>query len=383
VRDLNDALGGRLDFAPRHYEALIAFAHLCFRVEGAPPINVGDALESLQQRAFRTSNAEPPWSTSRRPASETFDILGFSEISAGITGVQRRNREGWAAHATRCKALFTQCFKQLDGRSAAVLGAGKLYDIPLRDLAHRYERLLLVDIDLEAMQRSAERVLGKIPTHVELVECDATGVTEQFYQRLAAIVGTGTGEATMVEELSALLWSYNLGPPPVFLPDGVEGVDTVYSVMLLSQLATPLTRAVKDAFHRVYPASRQLDEPEFQIALKQFTHRLQHDHVRALMCSAESFALITDLAEQYVQLDPSGQPQAASAPLPMVASERVDELIPLGGILLPSGARREASVLAATGWMWPRIMPTHAGTRGSLMGVQAAVAQSRTDSGAA
>ena len=41
-----------------------------------------------------------------------------------------------------------------------MIGAGKLYDIPLRKLAERFEQLLLVDIDAAALAESVQ--LGRL-----------------------------------------------------------------------------------------------------------------------------------------------------------------------------------------------------------------------------
>lgn len=378
VRTLVQVLAGDVAFTPHHYDLLRAFAQACFRVSGAPPINVGDILEAFQAREVALPMLGAAWPPIPLPDPGSFAAFGFEEMSAGISRAQRNNREGWAAHATKCKALITQCLLQLDGTSAAVLGAGKVYDIPLKELVQRYKRLVLVDIDLGSLTETVKKVLGHVPAHVQLVQCDVTSVLQPFHQRLKACLDASADELSLYQSLNALLWSYNLEAPPSFFAGEAGAVDSVYSVMLLSQLATPATRALGEAFQQRYPNSKLLEQEDHQIALKQFSYRMQHDHVRALMSRSSSFALITDLAEQYVQLNAAGVVHATSPPLPMVAGERVDELIPMLGIRTPEGEQIEAQVLAATGWMWPRIAPKREGMRGSLMGVQAVVVRCLT-----
>src|SRR5262245_23834133 len=93
-----------------------------------------------------------PWVFDPRVDAAAFKALGYAEASAGIAERQREFRDGWFAHAKRSKSLILDAALRVDKpRLAVVLGAGKAYDLPLAELAQRFERVVAIDIDATAL----------------------------------------------------------------------------------------------------------------------------------------------------------------------------------------------------------------------------------------
>lgn len=119
----------------------------------------------------------------------------------------RRQRQAWAEHLTRARAL---CLAAAEGcpqqsrRSALVLGAGLLLDVPLEQLAHLFGRVVLADMAFLPGTVRLAKALG----NVELLRADLAGCLDD------------PAAAATSPDLSL----------------GLKNLDFVYSANLLSQL---------------------------------------------------------------------------------------------------------------------------------------------------
>ena len=102
-----------------------------------------------------------------------------------------------------------------------------------------------------------------------------------------------------------------------------------------------------------FPDSTRWRSHELQLALGQFSHRLQHAHVQALLASARTVTLTSDVSEQYTRLG------AASQPLPLIGSAHLSELFPAA----------VSADLHCAEWLWPRVVSTPDQPRGRLLRV--------------
>lgn len=134
--------------------------------------------------------------------------------------------------------------------------------------------------------------------------------------------------------------------------------------MVLSQLATPLTSYLEARFAERFPDSTLLQAHEFQVALAQFTHRLQQAHVTALLDTAPCVALTSDISEQLTQLDLHGNVHA-SASLPLIGAPHLEDLVPV----------HRAHVVSSSEWSWQRIVPSRKKPHGRLLQVVGVVAE--------
>jgi hypothetical protein len=241
--------------------------------------------------------------------------------------------------------------ERAEGPRAVVIGAGKLYDIPLRQLAERFEQLLLVDIDAAALGDSVEQVglPPELHARLSLVQADATGINDVFMERARAALSL-TDEAEVNAALLGLLHGFRLDEPPRLLPENsaASPLDFACSSMVLSQLAAPLTHYVEERFAARFPASQRAQGLEFQVALGQFTHRVQHEHVRSLLAAAPCIALTSDIGEQYTGLDPHGTVLRGPTFQALIGAASLEALVP----------RLQARTVLSTEWEWQHVVPT-------------------------
>jgi hypothetical protein len=95
---------------------------------------------------------------------------------------RRRNettRDRWeamASHRAQVMGLLAEARGEA-GRSLSMLGAGNGNDIELAQLVREYERIVLVDLDKQALGRAVERLTEDERRRVELhAPVDLTGV---------------------------------------------------------------------------------------------------------------------------------------------------------------------------------------------------------------
>jgi len=351
------------------YEPLRAFSHAIPRLnlpDAPAAMHFGDALEALDAVLRARS---PRWPTQPSVSERTFAELGYAGTSAGITRLRDKSAAAWRDHGVNNKELLLRGAESSKGGRAAVIGAGKLYDIPLRKLAERFEHVLLVDIDEQSLTQSVaqSRLDPELQRRLTPIRADVTGINDTFLHRARESLDIAD-ERAAYEALLGLFHGYCVAEPPALFsssacPEG--GLDFVCSSMVLSQLATPLTRYAEQKFAERFPESTLIGAYEFQVALAQFTHRLQHAHISSLLAAAPCVALTSDIAEQYTHLDPYGNVSVASQPLPLIGAPHLEDLIPV----------QRAQVRTSSEWSWERVVPTRSNPDGRLLKVVGVVAE--------
>lgn len=199
-----------------------------------------------------------------------------------------------------------------------MLGAGKAYDLPLAELAQRFERLVLIDIDAAALEATAAATI-RDRRHVELRPMDVTGVTARLAQGIqSALENPEAG-------FEALCRSYRLTTPPRFVE---ERADLLVSGMMLSQLGLQPKLAAKRLyearFGRPLAATAAWDELEM---------RMQRDHIDALADQARLTVLSSDVVHR-----------SGGEAWSVIGAQRLEARIP------PS-----LRILARATWAWPRV----------------------------
>jgi hypothetical protein len=365
---LERVFAGTEPWSFEQYPRLRAFADALSRLNlpDLPAIlSFGDVLQALDE--LRAASLAP-WPTHEAVTESTFSELGYASTSAAITRVRDANIAGWREHGLNNKQLLLRGAERAVGPRAVVVGAGKLYDIPLRKLAERFEQLLLVDIDAAAMAESVKQagLEPKLHARLSLIQADVTGINDGFLERAQAALAL-TGEVEVYAALLRLLHDYSVDEPPGLFPELAAGgsLDFACSSMLLSQLATPLTFYVEARFAARFPASQRTQAPEFQVALGQFTHRVQHAHVRSLLAAAPCIALTSDITDQYTALDARGAVVQAASRLPLIGAPSLDALVP----------RQQARPAFTAEWQWRHVVPTRSKPQGRTLQVAGVVAE--------
>lgn len=139
--------------------------------------------------------------------------MGYLKELIAMDARHRRCRDAWAPHLEHCKNLILEAAENIPHNRVTVLGSGLLLDIPLEQLAERFDEVVLVDIlHLPAASRRA-RMLA----NVRLVSSDLSGVADATWDHVlenragplpAPDTGTGTGSALCAD--SDLVVSANL-----------------------------------------------------------------------------------------------------------------------------------------------------------------------------
>jgi hypothetical protein len=357
---------GKQPWSFEHYQSLRAFAHALPRLNlpDLPALlNFGDALSALDE--LRAA-AVPTWPTHDTVTDSTFRELGYASTSAGITRVREAHKASWREHGVNNKQLILRGAGHARGARAVVIGAGKLYDIPLHKLAERFDRLVLVDIDAAALTESVEQagLEPELRARLSLVQADVTGINDVFFEKARAALASA-GEADVYAALLQLLHDYRIDEPPPLVPEHAAPApfDFACSSMVLSQLATPLTVYVQEQLAARFPASQRTQAHEFQVALGQFTHRVQHAHIRSLLATAPCVALSSDITDQYTGLDARGNLIQAAVRLPLIGAPTLDQLVP----------RQQARTVLTAEWQWQHVIPTRAKPHGRTVQVQGIV----------
>jgi hypothetical protein len=367
------------------YEPLRAFSHAIPRLglsDLPTTLNFGDALRALDE----ILGAETPgWSTHPAVSAETVEALRYASTSAGITRLHDEHEAAWREHAAQNRALILRAARQAHGSRGAVIGAGKLYDIPLRQLAQRFDELFLVDVDGAALAESVAQahLAPALRRRLTLIQADVTGINDVFLEKVRAALDGRTGPAgenrsnrqkqqdgpnSQEEQLAfaALLdvfHSYRLTSPPRWseLP---ASVDFVCSSMVLSQLAVPMNRHAAESFAARFPASGRLETFEFQVALGQFSQRVQLAHLTALLAAAPCVALTSDVSEQYTTVDARHAVVPASPTLPLLGAPSLADLVP---------TQLEPRILEQAHWVWRRVVPSRGKPHGRVLQVSGLV----------
>jgi hypothetical protein len=362
------ALRGDRPFSPELFEALSKlgqFQHRLARERGAPACNLGDALTAFA--AVPPEEPAPPgvsWRFEPHLDREAYARLGFAEASRGIADAQRTNREGWWAHAQRSRAFITEAAARVERPGlAVVLGAGQAFDLPLVELATRFERLVLVDID-EAALGAVVRGVFKDPglrAKVEPRALDLTGVNGALVRAIDEIVGAAAGAAELEQRLGRLARSYRLPGGPALLAPG-ERADLLVSAVVLSQIAWPQrTYAARRYAERFGPplasALARWNAPWWELEL-----RLQQDHLNALTAQAGRAVLTCDVVSLPTARDAAGAERPTGRRIFGLGVEELGQRIP-----------RFLSIEAQAAWPWARYQPDRRGGEGARMEVEAMV----------
>ena len=145
----------------------------------------------------------------------------------GIEARAKRCAKFWKGHLELSREFQRGAFADCHGGSVAVLGAGRLLDIPLEFLVERFDAVFLVDIDPGATRFLEGKRFG---SRVEVVKADVSGSIASWTEGLERILaGTPPPKETIIAFLRGL--------SPGVSPLHGKCFDAVVSANLLSQIS--------------------------------------------------------------------------------------------------------------------------------------------------
>ena len=210
------------------------------------------------------------WEYLTTPAGAEARAFGYLAEAVALGARHRRQRAAWAPHVAACRRFILDAAGRAPARNgkgagaALVAGSGRLIEVPLAELAARFESVVLADlIHPPAARRAARRF-----ANVRLVEADVTGTLAPLD---AALRGGGPLPS----------------PAP---PDPGGGFAFAVSCNLLSQL--PLLPLA--AIERRAPAVGAAERAAFATALVAA-------HLEWLRRAAPVAALVTDMESLWLK----------------------------------------------------------------------------------
>jgi hypothetical protein len=244
-----------------------------------------------------------------------------------------------------------------------VLGAGACAEIPLAELAARFERVVLCDVDAAAMQQGvAEAKLdAEQRAQIELKTFDLTGLTESLLTEIETLLPQCDEAAALIERMAAALDAATPEPLPI-----ERRFELIVASCVLSQLHFGLTHGAAALFLRRFPEQTAAlqQSSRWTTALEGIARRME----AALL--SEMLRLVTDQGQVYLsesvqmcflQTHPSGQWQTEGTYRMLRTTDLADYL----------DAR--SNVIARERWEWIVWPPTAEGDTGRLFDVQAVV----------
>jgi len=366
AKALRAALKRARPWQPEQFETLVTFGQAMHRLarmdKSVPDCNLGDALTALG--AIEAAGGEPWTYAPAALDADTFAKLGFREVSLGIGKAQRENREGWWGHAQKNRAFILEAAAQCAKSDVAVvLGAGSAFDLPLVDLAKRFAKLVLVDIDGEALAATVKGVFGdpELRARVETRVLDLTGVSAQLVRRLDAVFAAAASAAEAQAGVAAVCRSYRLTDGPHLLPAGARA-DLLVSSCVLTQLVLGQRQYAERLYQQRYGSiSCELDR-RWSLHWREIELRVQQDHVNALVPAAEVAVLTSDVVSGMTELDAGGEERLNGRKIFALGVDSLLERIPKSVRVGQQGA-----------WEWRRYRATRKGNEGARMDVEGLV----------
>ncbi len=203
------------------------------------------------------------WLTSlRMPCARHIRAMGFHKELVALAYRYERQQVHWQPHLQRTRDVIAMAMETCpENKTALVLGAGALLDVPLARLCEQFARVHLVDVVfLPGTRRAAQRF-----DNCDLVTCDITGALEPVFD---------------LDSFAAL-------PRPVD-PPALSGIEP--SLTLSANILSQLPLMPLDCLVRRSDGQLNEDEPP----LSQFCHDLVAHHLTWLKSLPGQICLISD-----------------------------------------------------------------------------------------
>ena len=202
----------------------------------------------------------------------------FRLAGAGLRSVEQERSGYWQPHVANSHRRILDAASMCERRSTAlVLGAGNCTEIPLHELAQRFDEVVLLDLDDASMAAAVEDLPDELIPKVHLSVQDVTRFAAPLMRRLWRAVEESETAEQSFERISEALSNVEADDGPPTYPDA----DLVVSSLVFSELHRyPLSyasRLVRDKFGKRFADSAGYGR--FRARLQQVALR---DHVGLL-----------------------------------------------------------------------------------------------------
>jgi hypothetical protein len=325
-------------FDPSLLEPLAAFTNLLQSSQLPPDFgdySFGDALLAIEEsQAELRQSAEQRWE---------FEPELSDEAAASLAGlVPAAATPSAPEHAAKLRRFVLDAAQQVEPKAALVVGALTCPDLPLAELAARFERLTLSDLDLPRLE---ELVRTTIPEphreRVKLERYDVTGCYVAFARSVKDTVNGAGGPAQAEQALLSLLESYDVGAGSAGLSAAEGKPDLAISAMVLTELGAGFAPCIGAALSARGWDPEAAHRPPLRSSLELLRCLLAQHHIHALLRRAKAAALISAVSEVELRSGPGGKVAPAGDPLDLLFVERLEERLP-----------EIAEIKAEQSWEW-------------------------------
>lgn len=228
-------------------------------------------------------------------------ILPLSQEKPAIEHLQaekrgellRRNAEEfrqsfWRSHLEKNRAAILSSLERFEAlhpearepRRIMILGAGSCADIPLEELARRFE-VILVDIDGPSMDIARARLPEELRPHVTVEVRDLSGGTVLRHSgEFRDIIAASHGSTDAMNRLADRMEAADVPTP---LLEGEHRVQALVSSMLVSQIPYYLVMQIVEALSDPSVGLEgQGWTPRFAAAVRDYSSRFDDAHAEAL-----------------------------------------------------------------------------------------------------
>lgn len=311
-------------FEPSLLEPLAAFTNLLQSSQLPPDFgnySFADALLAIEDaQAELRQNDEQRWEFEPELDDESAAAwLATAAVPAVSEG----------EHARNLRSFVLEAANAVEPSSALVVGALSASELPLAELAQRFERLTLSDIDLSGLEGLVRRAVPEaLRAKLKLERYDVSGSCGAFVRELKAIVADAASAADAEQDLLKLLQSYDVAAGSAGLSTAEERPALAISAGVLDGLGQGYARAVEAAFKaRGWDAAAPSRAP-LGPALSLFGCLVQQHHVQALLRRAQAAVLVSAVSQVELRRLPNGQEGADGDPQDLLLVEHLSERLP-------------------------------------------------------
>lgn len=229
-------------------------------------------------------------------------LLDYVDMGLGIEARARRCGKFWSKHLALTKEFIASGLEQgVKNKTAAILGAGRLYDVPLECFAG-FERVRLIDADPSCRQVWKKQTPEYDSTTFEFETSDVTGSIQRWSNDLTGKVKSKSTALT-VPTAAQMLDSLRIS--------AAEGIDEKFDVLISLNLLGQIPIYWRDRVAALLLKHCDLDSdsngvyPEpLNSSLLASMARLQLDHIQRLSrLASDLLIIISDRFLHYYQND--------------------------------------------------------------------------------
>ena len=345
-------------------EPLAAFTNLLQSSQLPPDFgdySLGDGLLAIEEaHAELRQSAEQRWEfapeLSDDEAATLVDFMGSSSSSSWTTEAAPAGGE----HATKLRRFVLDAAQNSQPSSVLVVGALATPDLPLAELAARFGRLTLSDLDLPRLEELRRAIPEQHRDRVKLERYDVTGSYAAFVAGVKAAVGGASSLADAEQALLALIESYDVGAGSAGLSVAEETPSLAVSAMSLSELGRGYGACIAGALTARGWDGQAVNRAPLAPALRFLACLVEQHHVHALLRRAKSAALISAVSTVELAGGPGPNAKPLGEPTDLLSVERLSERLP-----------EIAEIKAEQSWEWRQDRPADNEKRSLLTLIEA------------